>query len=88
MKNEVFYKRAQQVRNSYAKSPLRVLYLDILIKIIVEIFSNNDNFPAELVISCKRCTKDMVEEILNKLRIEFTDLRQNGDYFFIRDPHL
>lgn len=87
VKNEEFYERAQKVRDYYKSIPAP-LYENVVKKIAGEVFANGDEIPDELIFAYHHCSKDIVEDVLERLKMEYEKLTQLDDYYVIRKLRL
>lgn len=87
VKNEEFYERAQKARDYYQSIPAPI-YENVVKKIAGEVFSNGDEIPDELIFAYYHCSKDIVEDVLERLRMEYEKLTQLNDYYIIRKLRL
>lgn len=78
MKNEIFYQKAQELRNRSPK------LTNIICDVMKVVFSNNDDFPDNLIISGHHYSLETVSFTINWLAPVETryQTKQNGDYFF------
>lgn len=86
IKNEKFYTRAQEVRDTSTG-----IENGVVCRIQSEIFNNNDSLDCSctndtFIFAYRRASVKTVTRVLYRLGIGFTSISKNGDYFFIKNP--
>ena len=85
IRNERFYERAQKLRDNSTG-----LHRLVVVTISNKVFEYGDTFPKnELFIFAQHgASLKLVKDVLKKLGIVYTTIKNNGDYFFVENARF